>query len=220
MTAPQRVTPERRPSPLRQTRSRRTRQELVMTAIRLWQTQDFDDITVDTIVEAAGVSKGTFYYHFRRKEDLLVELGWATVDRVGEEAERAHDQGATLDQALDIGIAGLHRRVSAMPRGAVARTIQEFMFSRPAVPQPRQSGRRGFMSGVLRAAQRSGELPASAHIDEVADMLNHILIRSILDSVNGETIEPLDAVLRRRTRLLLYGATAAYPPEVTNYRGR
>ena len=64
------------------------------------------------------MSKGTFFYHFRRKEDLLVELGWSTVDRVGEEAEEAYAQDGDLDRAMDVGLAGLARRIAAMPRGA------------------------------------------------------------------------------------------------------
>jgi AcrR family transcriptional regulator len=195
---------------LGQARSRRTRGELVATAIRLWKTQEFDDITVDAIVEAAGVSKGTFYYHFRRKEDLLLELGWTTVDRVGDEAETAYAQGASLDDALDVGMAGLARRVTRMPRGAVARTIQEFGFSRPDATSP-VSGRHSFMSGLLHAAQDGGELAASVDTDEVADVLNHLLIRTILESVRDNTPEPLVETLRRRARLVLYGLRGAYP---------
>jgi AcrR family transcriptional regulator len=117
MTASKPPGPARRSSVLGQTRSRQTRRNLVLAAIGLWEREDFDSITVDDIVAAADVSKGTFYYYFTRKEDLLVELGWETVDRVGEEAERAYDHGVPLEQALDLGLAGLTRRVSGMPPG-------------------------------------------------------------------------------------------------------
>jgi AcrR family transcriptional regulator len=182
----------------------------VATAIRLWQTRDFDEITVDAIVEAAGVSKGTFYYHFRRKEDILVDLGWTTVDRVGEEAEQAYQQGFSLDEAIDLGMAGLARRISSMPRGAVARTIQEFIFTRPAAPSSRDSDRHAFLSGLLQVAQQSGELSRSIDTDEVARVLNYTLIHTILDSVTGRTTEPLPAALKRRARLVLYGMDAIY----------
>jgi AcrR family transcriptional regulator len=209
----------RRTAVLGQKRSRQTRRELLNTAIHLWQNQDFDDITVDAIVEAAGVSKGTFYYHFRRKEDLLVDLGWATVDRVGTEAEENYRLNGDLDRAIEVGIAGLVRRVTAMPPGAAARTIQEFGLRRAAAPAssvsgPRSadSGRHGFLSGLLHAAQDSGDIAPKVDVDEVAKVINHVLIQSILESVTRVgTDESLQQVLARRAHLVLHGAAATYP---------
>jgi AcrR family transcriptional regulator len=212
MTDSKPTLPIRRLSVLSQTRSRQTRRNLVRAAIRLWESEDFDDITVDDIVAAADVSKGTFYYHFTRKEDVLVELGWETVDRVGEEAERAYEDGAGLEQALDLGLAGLARRVSGMPPGAVARTIQEFVFSRPPRPATRTSTRGGFLSGLLVAAQHRGDIPAGVDVDEVGDILTTVLIRAILQSVGGTVQEPLQKLLERRARLVLYGALSQRPP--------
>jgi AcrR family transcriptional regulator len=206
----------RRVAVLGQTRSRRTRRELVNTAIRLWQSQDFDHITVDAIVAAAGVSKGTFYYHFRRKEDVLVDLGWATVDRVGAEAEAAYRQHGDLGRAIDAGIDGLVRRITAMPRGAVARTIQEFGFRRSSQPPAASglsaapSGRHAFLSGLLQAARASGDLSAKVDVDEVADVINYIFIQTILQFVTGGCDEPLALLLRRRTDLVLHGVESTY----------
>jgi AcrR family transcriptional regulator len=208
----------RRTAVLGQARSRQTRREIVNTAIRLWQNQDFDDITVDAIVEAAGVSKGTFYYHFRRKEDLLVDVGWATVDRVGTEAEEDYRLNGDLDRAIEVGIAGLVRRVTAMPPGAAARTIQEFgrrqaseRDSTVSRGRSASSGRHAFVSGLLHVAQNAGDLPPEVDADEVAKVINHLFIQTILESVTGGgTTEPLREVLARRARLVLRGAAATY----------
>src|SRR5437764_6974529 len=55
-----------RRSGLVQERSRRTRQQLVNAAVRLWTERGFergiDETTVEEIVQAAGVTKGTFYF--------------------------------------------------------------------------------------------------------------------------------------------------------------
>ncbi len=215
---PASATPARRTAVLGQTRSRQTRRELVNTAISLWQTQDFEDITVDAIVEAAGVSKGTFYYHFRRKEDLLVDLGWATVDRVGTEAEDEYRLHGDLDRAIEVGMVGLVRRVAAMPPGAAARTIQEFILRRASEPnftvtgrRSTNSGRHAFLSGLLHAAQTAGDIAPEVDADEVADIINHVLIQTILESVTGGTTnEPLQQLLERRARLILHGTTTTY----------
>jgi len=56
-------------------RGEATRARIREAANKLFLEQGFENTTVDAIVAAAGVSKGTFYLHFERKEDLLLEYG-------------------------------------------------------------------------------------------------------------------------------------------------
>ena len=51
-------------------RSARTRAELVAAARGLYAARPFDQVTVDDVVAAAGVAKGTFYVHFDSVADL------------------------------------------------------------------------------------------------------------------------------------------------------
>jgi len=54
--------------------------ELLDTAQELFFTQGYEQTTVETIIQKVGVSKGTFYYYFKSKEDLLDKL----VERLSE----------------------------------------------------------------------------------------------------------------------------------------
>lgn len=65
-------------------RSERTRASIREAANRLFLEQGVDQTTVDAICAAAGVSKGTFYLYFHRKEDLLLEYGLQRLRRVRE----------------------------------------------------------------------------------------------------------------------------------------
>src|SRR5271169_1657976 len=51
-------------------RSARTRAELIEAARGLYAARNFDSVTVDEVVDAAGVAKGTFYVHFESLADL------------------------------------------------------------------------------------------------------------------------------------------------------
>ena len=51
-----------------------TKEKLYASAGRLFGQYDFDDVSVDAIVEAAGVSKGTFYVHFESKDALIASF--------------------------------------------------------------------------------------------------------------------------------------------------
>ncbi|MEE8312525.1 MAG: TetR/AcrR family transcriptional regulator [Candidatus Binatia bacterium] len=68
----------------RTARGERTRRKIREAANRLFLADGFHDTTVDEIVDAAGVSKGTFYLHFERKEDLLLEYGSNRLQRIRE----------------------------------------------------------------------------------------------------------------------------------------
>ena len=50
-----------------------TKAKIQLAAGKLFEKNDFSAVTVDSIVAAAGVSKATFYVHFSRKEDLILE---------------------------------------------------------------------------------------------------------------------------------------------------
>nr|MDT0665246.1 helix-turn-helix domain-containing protein [Micromonospora sp. DSM 115978] len=67
-----------RRSALLQTRSRDTRRRLIRAALELWNERGFEnafeETTAEEIARAAGVSKGTFYFHFAHKEDILLEM--------------------------------------------------------------------------------------------------------------------------------------------------
>lgn len=49
----------------------RTKKIIIDTVLGLIKTKDLQEITVQQICEEAGVSKGTFYNHFKDKYDVL-----------------------------------------------------------------------------------------------------------------------------------------------------
>lgn len=66
----------------RQKQSLETKNRLYKTAYELFKKNGFDNVSVDSIVEAAGVSKGTFYVHFESKSSLIYSLSADVVSSV------------------------------------------------------------------------------------------------------------------------------------------
>lgn len=50
------------------------RGEILNAASALFSQKGFDDTSVNDILESVGIAKGTFYYHFKSKEELLDAL--------------------------------------------------------------------------------------------------------------------------------------------------
>lgn len=60
----------------------KTKRKLLETATELFSKYEVDDVTVDSIVEATGVSKGTFYIYFESKDALIATLLYEYVSNV------------------------------------------------------------------------------------------------------------------------------------------
>ncbi len=58
----------------RDTRRRATREKLIDAARELLFTQDYFLISINDIASKAGLSRATFYLHYARKEDVLVDI--------------------------------------------------------------------------------------------------------------------------------------------------
>ncbi len=70
------------------------RAEILAAAGELFAEQGYGNTSVDAIVQHVGVAKGTFYYYFKSKEDVLVALAQAMVDRLREDYEAIADDPA------------------------------------------------------------------------------------------------------------------------------
>ena len=62
----------------------RTRSQIVEAGLVLLAERPPEAFTVDAIVEAAGVAKGTFYYHFQSVEELVAAVGAKLADSFDE----------------------------------------------------------------------------------------------------------------------------------------
>ena len=62
--------------------------ELLQIAYKMFLTRGYENTSVDEIIETAGIAKGTFYYYFQSKEQLLEEVIGMMIE---EEAQAANE---------------------------------------------------------------------------------------------------------------------------------
>lgn len=58
---------------LRREKAILTKNKVFETAIELIKEKGYDNVTISQICENAGVAKGTFYVHYKSKEDIIKE---------------------------------------------------------------------------------------------------------------------------------------------------
>jgi AcrR family transcriptional regulator len=200
-----------RRSSLVQERSRRTRQELVNAAVKLWSERGFEhgveNTTVEEIARAAGVTKGTFYFHFAHKEDVLLEMSLTTSDAVTETAKRAVAEGDTIDDIIYKSFNEMARRTERLPRAAIARTVREF-YKYPTRARELSMTRRAWPE-LLGDAQARGELPTDVDPEDMSDMMNALMLTAVEGWVHGAH-DALAPELAYRMRVLLAGVRAVH----------
>ena len=93
----------------REAQRRRTRARVLGAAIEEFQRAGTSSADINAIVEAAGVSRSTFYFHFPTKEHVLLELIRGDEDRLAEELSRfldtPHDLPGVLNEIIRLVLA-------------------------------------------------------------------------------------------------------------------
>jgi AcrR family transcriptional regulator len=95
------------PSTNRASRREVRRNQLVDAALAVFSTHGVAAASVDDIVQAAGVAKGTFYLYFRTKDDAVNAVAERMVNRVSDRVEVAANNAdlSAIDQLLALGSA-------------------------------------------------------------------------------------------------------------------
>jgi AcrR family transcriptional regulator len=155
-------------------RSERTRAAIRDAANRLFIERGVDNTTVDAICAAAGVSKGTFYLYFRRREDLLLEYGLRRLRRIREMLPELIGR-KTFREALN-AILDEVVRGKGWGREVTGRALLEMGtgWEGLAVEGPHK-----LIEPLIELAQARGEVRR----DIPSDALAHFVLRSILGAL-------------------------------------
>ena len=54
--------------------------ELIQTAIAMWQEHGYHNVSINQICKNCGVTKGSFYYHFINKESVILEYYYQSIN--------------------------------------------------------------------------------------------------------------------------------------------
>lgn len=77
-----------------------TRRKLYETALASFRARGVGATSIEEIAAAAGVSRGTFYFHYPTKEDVLLQLLQESQQGMAEQLDELPD-AATLPEVLD-----------------------------------------------------------------------------------------------------------------------
>jgi len=56
------------------------KEKITAQSIRLFEKKGFTETSIQDVVDSLGVTKGTFYYYFSSKEELLMDIHLGYID--------------------------------------------------------------------------------------------------------------------------------------------
>ena len=141
---------------------------IISAAWELFRDKGFGGTTVDDIIERSGTSKGSFYYYFSAKDELLNTL-----------AEMLDDYYGELEDKLDPGedcfekLLYLNREMHAMMEENISMELLASLYSTQLVAQGESQllneNRKYYklISGIVEEGQKKGEIRADVPIRTV-----------------------------------------------------
>ena len=191
-----------------------TRKEILEAAKKLFLSKGYDETSIDDIVLAADLAKGTFYYHFESKEELLVALQEAILSKAVDSvrgklakggsplklliefiAEAAHWTEENPDFARAIFRQKSARFTQAGPGGAMRKDCSK-EFPQNSLP--------GLVIDLLKQAQKAGEIRSDIDTSELAGLVMPVIMHAKARWLfTGEGSLP--ALMERRLKLLIEG---------------
>lgn len=134
----------------------RTRKALGNALVELMLARSFDDITVQQVLDRAGVGRATFYAHFRNKHDLLL----SDAERFFDALERHFMAGETGTRVAPVAelfahVADYHRFSRALEQSGAGEAVYDLLVGHLAGMIERRMA-------ALRPDAAPGPLPPAA----------------------------------------------------------
>ena len=190
--------PKANETPRRERRGDETRERIVDVALEMFNERGYERTSLREIAERLGVTKAALYYHFRSKEDILLELH-LRLHAIGRDVlaqlERLDDQEVVaawpslLEQLIELFVAN---RQLFLVNQRNRKALQAFaederhmeqnedveerfrrLLSDPAIPLERR-GRMAASVGAVLAILGAGDMFGDASDDEVAELARDV----------------------------------------------
>lgn len=189
-------------SVLREQRREETRRRLYEAALEVFRREDVATCRIDDIARAAGVSRGSFYFHYPTKEDVLLDYMRETEIQITSAVDALPDS-APLLLVLETVVHALAAIWEHDPRMLPEVVAVGLRFTATALTDPESGKLRNTMAERFAAAARRGELSTLLPPEILSDIYLGHTVAGLL-AWYGHQATPLLVVLQS-TNMLFFG---------------
>ena len=162
----------------RQLAAAETRKKLVETAKTIICDKGLTNTQIEEITDACGVSKGTFYTYFKRKEDIVFELSEGIFDEI---LANAKDCKGTIIQKLEnymINFSGYIEKSSVKLAQEWIKNVVNPDITDVGINKLHKDP--SAVTEILQSGIRTGLLKDDTPVEQLADTINDLLYGQML----------------------------------------
>lgn len=190
------------------TKGEKTRQKILDEAAHLFRTKGFGATSINDLLEASGVTKGSLYFHFPGKDDLAL----AYLRQAGDHFMTFIDEGLEGETAAGKLESFLHQALAYhRGRGFVGgclfgNTALETSDTAPAFAKVTaevflQWKRK--LAAIIAQAQDEGAIPAEHSAEDLSEFVIAVLEGGIMQSRLHKTEKPMKNCIETLRQMLL-----------------
>lgn len=184
-------------------KTKERKKELIQKAYQLFLTKGYENTSVDDIITSAKIAKGTYYYHFESKEQILEEVVNMMIDEGVERAKQVLKSDLKLEEKLVYTILAL--RVAPEEQ-----SVQDTIHAKENIILHKKTNDRiideavPILSEIVREAKKEGLFQCDDNVEERVKM-TLILSNEMFDhgEINERKISVFIDTLEK-----IYGAEA------------
>ncbi len=162
-------------SGIRERQAEQTRQRLKDTLLELLKDNEFDDIAVQDITSAAGISSGLFYHYFNSKIELMHELSFV-VDNYykREDMQAVVNTGKTTVEKITLFLSYYSGYSCQIEDGhpEMLRIVRALFWHPQADMFDDVKNRFSVLKDIISEGLESGELKPGRSADEICGLLS------------------------------------------------
>ncbi len=162
----------------RQIAAAETRKKLVEAAKEIICDKGLANTSIDEITDACGVSKGTFYTYFKRKEDIVYELSEKMFDEILENAKKCD---GTITEKLENYMIHFSRYIERGSLKLAQEWIKNVVDSDMSdVGTKKLKKDISATNDLIRSGIENNELNKDICVETISDMINDLLYGQML----------------------------------------
>lgn len=146
------------------------KEKITEESIRLFEKKGFSETSIQEIVDALGVTKGTFYYYFSNKEELLMDIHLGYIDGILHQQEKilSDSTKSCKEKLFDIVYLLIHTIEDQGPSARVFfREMRHLSKDNLALILPKRDQIRFHIERLLKEGVATGEFRSNLKVEIV-----------------------------------------------------
>ena len=199
-----------KPKSRREQRNQATRDQILRAAAELFSRQGYQNTSLDDLVERANLARGTFYYHFPAKEDIVLALGQKSTRQIVEAFEERLAAGEPAVALLGDVLESFARTAVAQPEVSRVYILTGLARIEDLTADLERPSFSRLLVRLIAAGQEQGDVRSDIPAQVLGTLLAMQAITGVLLGLSFPAVLP--AKLRAVVDLFLDGARAGKAP--------